>query len=287
MSDSINISSIDFGISDENQSIIKMPKLKQKIRKIGTVPHFPNVNVPMKEDDIINYKKKYPDLYDQNKIFQKNQNNSNKIELNNSLNNKKTVNNDELNNDSIVGDIYIEEDRTNNYIKGYLYHKLGNCHSFFADKNGNPLFIIGPRWYNFFLISFVVNFFIWFYLIKYKIQFSDNFIYTGIVILSIFQLSFSYSFICNPGFPKNDKGRMNGIPKEIYKYCSDCSFYIKRNIKVRHCFDCGFCIERFYYHSPWLSKCIGEKNKIIYYIYIGSILVNAIYLIICISISST
>ena len=78
---------------------------------------------------------------------------------------------------------------------------------------------------------------------------------------------------------------MSGIPKEIYKYCSDCSFYVNKNIKVRHCFNCGFCVERFYYHSPWLSKCVGEKNKKIYFIYIGSLIANAIYLVLCISIS--
>ena len=46
---------------------------------------------------------------------------------------------DVINNNSIVGDAYLEEDRTNNYIKGYWHHKLGNCYSFCADKKGNPL----------------------------------------------------------------------------------------------------------------------------------------------------
>ena len=94
------------------------------------VPNFPNVDVPISEKEIIEFKKKYPNR----KIEYKNQKprDSEQIELKNivlstaplespdSFENAPEI----ANTNSIVADPYMEEDRTNNYIRGYFYHKL-------------------------------------------------------------------------------------------------------------------------------------------------------------------
>ena len=71
---------------------------------------------------------------------------------------------DVISDNSIVGDVYLEEDRTNNYIKGYWHHKLGNCYSFIADKKGNPLIIIGSKWYIYIIVSLIMQFSMWFFI---------------------------------------------------------------------------------------------------------------------------
>ena len=63
-------------------------------------------------------------------------------------------------------DTNIEMPKTNNNIKTtYVYHKLGNCHAFFGNKSGDPLFIIGPQWPMFITLTLIVN--ITFYLLLY------------------------------------------------------------------------------------------------------------------------
>ena len=62
----------------------------------------------------------------------------------------------------------IEVTKTNNVInESFLYHKLGNCHAFFGNESGDPLFIIGPQWPMFIALTAIVNLIIYFLLIKF------------------------------------------------------------------------------------------------------------------------
>ena len=70
--------------------------------------------------------------------------------------------------------------------------------------------------------------------------------------------------------PKNNKNRNSGEPKELYKLCSECHFYVNKNKKVFHCFDCDICIENFKFHCPVTGKCIGRNIIITYYLFILS-----------------
>ena len=155
----------------------------------------------------------------------------------------------------------IEITKTNNVINNsYFYHKLGNCHAFFGNKNGDPFFIIGPQWPMFIALTVILNGIIYFLLIKFWRYYSNLFRGLGIFFPTFFQITFTHCFVINPGFPKNDIGRQTGIPKENYKFCPECKFYYDLNKKVNHCFDCGICIEGYDHHCPWVSKCIGNKN---------------------------
>jgi hypothetical protein len=283
--------SLEFDISFSNAPTFKLPPLKKKIVKKKEAPHFSNVNVPMSEKEINEFKKKYPNrkiIYKTEKPPQ-----SEQIELKNiylssaPLEITDIYNNapDIMNNDSIVGDPYLEEDRTNNYIKGYFYHKLGNCHSFLSDKKGNPLIIVGKKIWIYFLITLVLHFIFWFHILYFRKRIKKNIRITGIVFICLFQIIYSILYLINPGFPKNNLGRNKGIPTEQYKYCSECLFYYNISRKVNHCFTCGICVEGFVRHSIFINKCVGKKNFILFNIFLIFLATNIILIIIIICFS--
>ena len=178
----------------------------------------------------------------------------------------------------------IEISKINNIVnEAFFYHKLGNCHAFFGNKNGDPIFIIGPQWPMFIALTLILNGIIYFLLIRFWSKYSNFFRGIGIFFANFFQITFTYCFIINPGFPKNDIGRQTGIPKENYKFCPECKFYYDLNKKVNHCFDCGICIEGYDHHCPWVSKCIGNKNLYSFYFFMTGILLNFAYAVICIT----
>ena len=178
----------------------------------------------------------------------------------------------------------IEQSKTNNNINNsYFYHKLGNCHAFFGNKFGDPLIIIGPQWPMFIILTLIVNVIVWFFIIKFWKIYSRFFKGCGIFCDLFFQITFTYCFFANPGFPKNGIGRQTGIPKEQYKFCPECKFYYDLNKKVNHCFDCGICIEGYDHHCPWTSKCIGKNNLFSFYFFMTGILLNFGFAIICLT----
>lgn len=87
-----------------------------------------------------------------------------------------------------------------------------------------------------------------------------------------FIISYTYTAIINPGYPMNSKGKRIGQPREEYRFCSECKFWVHTNKKVNHCLDCNICIEGYDHHCPWTSKCIGKKNRYSFYGFIGSIM---------------
>ena len=56
-SKNIKLDNLDF--PDEKPDSI-MPPLKKKVIKRIPVPHYPNIDVPMSENEILEFKKKYP-----------------------------------------------------------------------------------------------------------------------------------------------------------------------------------------------------------------------------------
>ena len=280
--------SFDYYVEDAK---FKLPPLKKKIFKKMEAPNVPNVDVPMSEKEIAEFKKKYPNR--KIEYRKPKPRGSEQIELKNvalstvPLESPDTYENvpEIANTKSIVADPYMEEDRTNNYIKGYFYHKLGNCHSFLADKKGNPLFIIGRKIWIYFLISIVLHGVFWFHIIYHKKRVKEKIRIPGIVLISLFQIFYTIVYILNPGFPRNTLGRNKGIPPEQYKYCSECLFYYNLPKKVKHCLVCGICVEGFFRHSILINKCIGRKNIIFFIIFIVFLFANIIYIIVIICFS--
>ena len=284
MVDLLNSKSIKSNYIEEEANY-KLPPLKKKRIVKKEVPHYPNIDVPMSEKEIMEFHKKYPNRSIEFK--RPKPPGSEQVELKDLFGSTSHLENTEvyenvpdvINNNSIVGDAYLEEDRTNNYIKGYKYHKLGKCYSLCADKRGNPLIIIGPRWYIYFCLSLLLHCIFWLLLIFYKEELDKGIKVGGIILSFIFQFLYTIVFLSNPGFPRNTIGRMKGTPKEQFKYCSECLFYIDINKKVNHCFQCGICVEGFRRHSFLISKCIGRKNFYLFTLFLVILLANIIYII--------
>ena len=187
----------------------------------------------------------------------------------------------------IVADEYMIESRTNDYRGSYLYHKLGNCYSFFADKNGDPLVIIGPQWFMFLGLTFLVNSLVLFVILYFYEEYETYELILGLSFLLFFQMNYTTTFIINPGFPKNSEGRRTGFPENEYKFCSECKFYIRIKANVNHCFDCGICVEGYDHHCPWTSKCIGRRNKWFFYGFMGGILLCFGFIVVSVTVTGT
>ena len=169
----------------------------------------------------------------------------------------------------------IQSPSTNNDNKptsSYFYRKIGNVHTFIADSQGNPFFIIGPQWPMFVFLTFLVNGIICSFLYLFWEIYSSTFKTIGIILLTLFQLSYTYTFVINPGYPRNDNDRQLGEPREDFSYCAECKFFVAFDRKVNHCYDCGICVEGYDHHCPWTSKCIGRKNLWSFYMFMVSIM---------------
>ena len=93
----------------------------------------------------------------------------------------------------------IEVIKTNNIISNsFFYHKLGNCHAFFGNKNGDPFFIIGPQWPMFIALTGILNGIIYFLLIKFWRYYSNLFRVLGIFFPTFFLFLFTHCFVINP-----------------------------------------------------------------------------------------
>jgi hypothetical protein len=170
----------------------------------------------------------------------------------------------------------------NRNLSNYFYMKLGNTYTFFGDIYGNPKLIIGPHWplYVFVTILFsLATYFVYSYFGKY-INFFLKFI--GIIIYLIFLISYTYTALINPGFPKHDIDSITGEPRKKFYYCNICKIWANLEKKTQHCPDCNICVEGNDHHCPWTGKCIGQKNLKSFIIFVCSVFVLFVYLIILI-----
>ena len=167
---------------------------------------------------------------------------------------------------------------TYNNSESPYYKFVGKTIFVFMDKYDNPLLIIGPQWPLFVCFFSAVN--ILYLIIIFKLW--SKFGFKGKLVNQIsywaFNLSYSYTSLINPGYPRNNNGRKTGNPREEYYFCDECHFYVKRSTNASHCYDCGICIEEQDHHCPWTSHCVGKNNIITFYIFIVSTLFSLCYL---------
>jgi hypothetical protein len=159
-----------------------------------------------------------------------------------------------------------------------FYKFVGKTLFLFMDKHDNPLLIIGPHWPLFACFFGTMN--ILYFIIIFKLwkKFGTYGKLINQISYWLFTLSYAYTSLINPGYPKNNQERRNGNPREEYYLCGECQFYVKKNKGVSHCDDCGICIEEHDHHCPWTSHCIGKNNIISFYIFIISTLFSICYL---------
>ena len=152
----------------------------------------------------------------------------------------------------------------------YLYKKLGNCYSFLGNKNGDPYIIIGPNWNMYVMFAGGITIFFIFLFVKFGNYLSKINKILGVIFYLIYYISYTYTFMINPGYPKNDNDSQNGEPRNKFNYCDVCMIWTNKEKKVRHCNECDICIEGNDHHCPWTSKCVGKNNLISFYIFVGS-----------------
>jgi len=164
----------------------------------------------------------------------------------------------------------------NNKSKYYKY--VGKTIFLFMDKYDNPLLIIGPHWPLFLCFFSMINilYFIIIFKLWNKLGFKSKLI--NQISYWSYTLSYSYTSLINPGYPKNNNERKTGYPRDEFYFCNECKFYVKRSTDASHCDDCGICIEGLDHHCPWTSHCIGRNNTITFYIFIISTLFSICYI---------
>ena len=186
----------------------------------------------------------------------------------------KNINNEENNNiinSAQLLPISIEEK------KNFFYKKIGNSYCFFGDMYGDPELIIGPHWP---LYIFVVGIFsvgVYFFYIHLGKYINIYLYFIGIIIYLIFLISYTYTALINPGYPKHDIDSETGEPRKKFYFCDICKLWANKEKKTRHCYDCNICIEGYDHHCPWTGKCIGKKNFIPFTIFVGSVFILFIY----------
>jgi len=162
--------------------------------------------------------------------------------------------------------------------KSHYYKYVGKTLFLFMDKYDNPLLIIGPHWPLFACFFGTINILYLIITIKlwHKFGFKSKLI--NQISYWLFNLSYSYTSLINPGYPKNNHERKTGYPRDEFYFCSVCKFYIKRSTDASHCDECGICIEGMDHHCPWTSHCVGKNNTITFYIFVLSTLFSICYL---------
>ena len=142
----------------------------------------------------------------------------------------------------------------------------------FIFYKGEPIIIIGPdsRYYVW-IFSFVSFFCVILYGMKntfmiLKIFFSLCYLF--------FAVTYTLLLVLNPGIPINKKDEDISKLQGNYKQCTDCNCISMETVGnyTVHCEVCKICVEHFDHHCAFATKCIGKKNKIIFKLWLSSIL---------------
>ena len=179
--------------------------------------------------------------------------------------------------DNIIEDNQIDQPKINQPKKCKLYMYVGRSLFIFFDRYNNPLFIIGPQWpMIIFVDSIILSLMLFLYIKFWKYLCFATRLFGSINFWTAF-LSYTYTSIINPGYPKNTIGRNFGIPKNDYYFCDYCRFYLRKTSYGSHCDLCDICIEKYDHHCIWTGHCIGKNNKITFYIFVPSIFILLFY----------
>lgn len=157
--------------------------------------------------------------------------------------------------------------------------RIGNTYSFFGDRDGNPIIMIGPHWPMYICFSSIVTVGVILFLYTFWEYLHIFFKVMGIICYSTFIVSYTYTFLINPGYPKHDLDSRTGEPRSKYRFCAECKMWINIDKQTNHCFDCNVCIEGYDHHCPWVSKCIGRRNLNSFYVFIISTLCTFAYIV--------
>ena len=155
--------------------------------------------------------------------------------------------------------------------KSFFYKRIGNTFAFFGNIYGDPLLMIGPHWPLYAIVITVFSFSTFIFLKFFWKGLPALNKITTILTYLIFSLSYTYTALINPGFPKHDIDSITGEPRNKFYYCNRCKLWANRDKKTEHCADCDICVEGNDHHCIWTGKCIGAKNLYSFYVFVGSV----------------
>ena len=106
------------------------------------------------------------------------------------------------------------------------------------------------------------------------------------IFFSLYFSSFIILLLMNPGIPGRNHFQYEYFKKfkekaNLLQRCDICKILILKTEKSGHCAFCNICVMRYDHHCPWIGKCIGKYNFIIFYlflIFLSLSLINGILL---------
>ena len=161
----------------------------------------------------------------------------------------------------------------------FCFKKIGHTLCLLSDKMGNPIIIIGPDWCMYVCFCGLISFGYSLFFITFWKNLNLFYKICGICSYSIYFLSYTGTFLLNPGYPERNENSLKGVPRIKYKFCNKCEIYERIDRKICHCIICGICIEGFDHHCPWTGKCIGRKTIHFFNTFLYSIIGVILYFI--------
>lgn len=108
----------------------------------------------------------------------------------------------------------------------------------------------------------------------------------GILIFLINTCSYTYTALINPGIPLLENSSLAKVKGANILLCKECKNWVRLSFNTSHCYECNVCVEGYDHHCPWISKCIGRKNIVSFYIFVLSTLCLFCYLVFTVSLLS-
>lgn len=148
---------------------------------------------------------------------------------------------------------------------------------------GEPAIILGPDTIYFVEIFSFVSFLS---IIIYSLK--NSYLILKILFIGgylFFMISYILLLFKNPGIPKNKNKLEPTMLQRHYQQCQQCNcISVKKDGKLAlHCDKCNICVEPFYRHCKFATKCIGKGNSKYYKIWLYSIgaffVISLIYLV--------
>ena len=189
-----------------------------------------------------------------------------------------------ITNDSMSNDYY----KTKRKLATMKTTRKGNMIMMCYNSSGEPLIVIGPHWPFTICMMLLINMFIFLYFHFLKNYLHDTVRKVGLGISFIQIFSYLLIFLLNPGIPQKElwienyfKNRNSSSSEDIdsYRICNICKIVRRNSDNTHHCEKCNICIKGVDHHCSLISKCISNKNKKLYYIFLVSTFSLLIYFV--------